>query len=315
MFVIEKGQKFAAIALWGPGKWRNLSEAVDLGDGFGAMWGPPVNVGEFWLRTLGTIKAREIEATNLWLIATHASPMPQITNEEDRQLSNKVNDLFYSLLLATPLLFHSGFLLGGVNLGGKPEIRGYGEVAKHYQSEDPLPSVGPEEVRKAKKIMDSEWRSIFYREQNHTRLAYGASAYDRGLREEYLDTRLHQFVRALEGVVRPHGAKQFTNRCQVFIGKSTGTRDFLDECYRLRNKIEHVYDYREALPGLSLVEQGERLLRDTMALTKVCRYVFERLATAPDVRTLFKDAVIEDFWKEDSDKRERLWGPPLDFVL
>jgi hypothetical protein len=68
--------------------------------------------------------------------------------------------------------------------------------------------------------------------------------------EFYGDDRLHQFVRAVEGVIKPtigQSRRQFVHRGQVFAGNSETARTLLGELYDLRGLAEHLHRFDAGL--------------------------------------------------------------------
>ncbi len=132
------------------------------------------------------------------------------------------------------------------------------------------------------------------------------------MKESHGEERLHEYVRALEALIKPAKGKtkqQFIHRCQTFADASAKTRDILDECYEIRNTVAHMHVWERPLIAYakSLREKiGYQRLRqiESLALS-----VYQIITTSAQHAAIFQtDATIDAFWKKTDDKRVREWG-------
>src|SRR5574341_1033923 len=106
----------------------------------------------------------------------------------------------------------------------------------------------------------------------------------KGVREDYLDARLHQFIRAVEALLKPSIGKsraQFSYRCQAFLGPSKAARRLAERLYDLRSFAEHM----NAWPALLRAGEDER--RRAYQAECLASWVYQRLLTSPCLRAQF----------------------------
>ncbi len=143
----------------------------------------------------------------------------------------------------------------------------------------------------------------------------GLTVFWKGLRERYAEARLHQFVRAVEAVVKPEigqSKKQFVHRCQTFAGANPAAASILQECYDLRSQQEHLHDWQDALLHYPPEQRETVLYQRVRHMEALARHVYFRILTSLAHMRLFADASIDAFWTlREGDQRSQ-WGPPLD---
>ena len=79
------------------------------------------------------------------------------------------------------------------------------------------------------------------RDPDYARFKRGLSVLLDGLRQEFGQERLHQYVRALEALTLPHRSQQFVRRCKTFSADGEAAEKLLAEVYRMRNAVEHMH--------------------------------------------------------------------------
>ena len=135
--------------------------------------------------------------------------------------------------------------------------------------------------RKAK--LFEEGYTVIEVDSRYARVKRGMSAVVRGISEGNMEERIHEYVRALEAVVKPEIAKstgQFTHRCQTFALPSEAAKATLEECYKIRSAVEHMNLVDDVFSGCSPAEialrAGQRLRQiETLAFS-----VYLKLATS-----------------------------------
>lgn len=103
------------------------------------------------------------------------------------------------------------------------------------------------QAAKRKRLEAGGWRL----DQHYLRLRKGFNALLRGIKEgSDADSRLHQFVRAVEAVVKPdigRTTSQFIHRRQFFAGRSEVDRVLLREIFEMRSASEHLNSLKDLL--------------------------------------------------------------------
>jgi hypothetical protein len=129
--------------------------------------------------------------------------------------------------------------------------------------------------------------------------------------------RLHQFVRAVEAVIKPRagsGRNDFAHRGQTLTLNNAETREILLQLYDARSLVEHLNKPTDALPPGGTAEQERRLMdRRTRQIDLLARDVFVRILESPELlEALRTDDQIDAFWRMEHGERIRLWGHRLD---
>jgi hypothetical protein len=128
--------------------------------------------------------------------------------------------------------------------------------------------------------------------------------------------RLHQFVRAVEALIKPEIAKtkaHFAHRIsQTFTLANDETRDTLLQLFNLRSYVEHMHSVLDALQG----DEPTRIAtvnRRTRQSDMLARTALLRVLDSDDLFAAFRtDADIDAFWQMTDAQRVALWGPRLD---
>lgn len=134
------------------------------------------------------------------------------------------------------------------------------------------------------------------------------------MRSQWAADRLHLFVRAADAIIatdKGQGAKQFSQRGQVFIGASDENRRFLENLYELRNHVEHLRDPRTLLRGISRDDPEREAFRLAFQAETLSSHIWHRLLDNPNLLPQFRDDTsISAFWGMPEDDIAKAWGPP-----
>lgn len=315
--VIDQGEKFGAIALNRAWRRNDIAAPVHLGDDLWVLPEAPLNMQEHWQQWIGTIRAGAIQDANLWLMAKARSADPGVDNAENLRLLERAHRLLHALLLVGPIWYEQGFVLSGGNPTGVPEVRQFGDLTPPFRLTGGTLSgtVGAAEVTQAQTILPGI--NVVFDGSPYWRIRAGIFTFLRGLQREFNDGRVHQFVRALEGVIKPEIGKtktQFIHRTQTFTGASIENAKILEECYDIRSLVEHLHDWQPALSHVNASQRVDRLLLHSRRLEALCCHVYGRLCTSVTHRDAFGDGEIDGFWKRPDHERSRFWGTPLNLA-
>jgi hypothetical protein len=143
-------------------------------------------------------------------------------------------------------------------------------------------------------------QTIYENKQDYRRLKRGFEAWIKGVREEVGIYRLHQFVRAVEAVVKPstdQAREQFIERCKLF---AVGSAQVLAELYDLRTCVEHMNDWRAVLKlDSSQSDQDTVGWKRAYQAELLAGHVYLRILKEDNLRSNFiNDDSIDQFWAE-----------------
>ncbi len=312
---ILSNEKFAALALVRASR-ADFPAPLNLGGDAWALVGPPVDIGRLWRERIGSIHGDRIADANLWFVAKRPSRSPEVLDQENKDLKDEVWHLFLGLLVLGSPFYEGGYLLTGAHVDGAPNVRQYSEIHQYLVSFDAHPLiVGQPEIVAAARVKGG-LRGV-YCSLNRRRLQRGITVFLKGLKEDSAIARLHQFVRAVEAVVKPAppGIKaRMVKRCRIFTGGDPNAESVIGECYELRSKEEHLLDWEDALAGYPQHQREgivHQRVREAEALT---RHIYFRILTSPAHLTDFEDAAIDGFWSRPEADRMARWGVPLDIL-
>lgn len=276
--------------------------------------GLPVVPGEHWERWLGEIAFREIR-TGLVLTAT--SPQLNKGMFADAVLKQKLDRLTFGLVLQGVPSYRESFLICGANETGEPDARQFGRAKVFYPTRGMTPlRVGRAELDRAV-FLASKLAIIDHQGEDWKRLRRAIDALMRGTAEPgFQDERLHQFVRSLEGLIRPDIARtraQFIHRSQTFALASSSAVKALEDIFDIRSKIEHLHSPLAMLSGSTTAENEELLYRRARQADRLARFTLSRVLESDVPREVFKtEASTEEFWKKADDEKRTIWGSRMD---
>lgn len=150
------------------------------------------------------------------------------------------------------------------------------------------------------------------------RLHKGFHACIRGFQEFYGDERLHQFVRAVEGIVKPAEGKvkrQFVHRCQLFTGESAANEALLTEIVNMRGSAEHLNPPDDALSSHAAsareIVARQRAYQAQLLASHVYEYVFSDVQLR---QTFSDDARTTAFWQQGRKAQIAQWNHEINLV-
>lgn len=270
----------------------------------------PVGVGH-WRQWIGSIDADLIEASNLWLIAKQPSQTPGVIDHENRDLRNDVWAVFLSLLLSGTPYYDAAYLLTGAYVPGEnPRIRQYRKLDRYLVSFGgaPLTVDAPHFTRAA---ADSARVRTVYLGQSYITLRRGFHVFTEGLRAITPQERIHQFVRAIEAIVKPGRydiKRTVVQRVRTLaIGGRVAER-VMRQSYDLRSKEEHLSNWEEALRYVARTRRGDVLVRRVRQMEDLARRSYSRIFRDEQSLAQFSDADIDSFWGMTDRARLNWWG-------
>jgi len=315
-FPLPVGHKFACVCLINAGTDRILmDQSHDLGGDVWAIFSPPFEVDKHWRDWLGTVKIENLRQTSLTLLAHAQSNQPDILDKENETLATSAFGVFYGLFM-TEIFHHNGaFVLKGANTGQGATVRQVADLQQHIMPNGVNPwRITMATLQRAAHIATGV--GAIHSSSQHQRLQNGYRAWQRGLREYYGCDRLHQFVRAVEAVVKPEIGRTealFIHRCQIFVRPSGTARAIFRDLYQLRSQTEHMNPDDSVLARYQRSEQQAKGLERAYQAQLLASNVYERILSTPSLHDVFdSDAHIDDFWRLPMDEQQAIWGNPID---
>lgn len=295
-------------------------EAFRLSDG--STWimpGVPVRSLGIWKEWIGSIRMERLEKANLVLFVEEPSDNPEILDAVHQRLGNDLSWLFYLVHLKSGIECNSAYLLCGSSEQGAPRIRQMRQLPTLFQSKGyrraPITQEWLEDalaLRAGVMTMEANKAAEF------RRVIRGLNTLLCGLKEQG-PARLHQFVRSLEALILPESGrtkKQFAHRCQTFAHAGDDTHDLLLEAFAIRSATEHLHEWDRAVQRYPADEREDVCWHRTRQIEQLAYDAYSRLLRDDALREYFRsDATITAFWKLSADKRQSLWGKPLDITL
>jgi hypothetical protein len=310
---IDDGEKYALVGL--NVKLEGGLPAAGITANLSALAGSTFSVPPEWREWLGSIRCREVEGCNLFLLSKLVSATPGVLDAENQKLQQRVSNFYAGLLLASPFApAHRPVMLTGSRQDGEIGLR---------QQQDfecpipclfrPYPALTADDVKLAAGLGENlEAITGASITGGHWRLFRTLHVYmDARTTSDIID-RIHQYSRCIDGLILPDAGKtkaQFKGRTEVFIG--LGHHDLMGEIYDIRSAAEHLHENR-------YLEYFDRAVRLELARKEA---IAEYVARSALVRVIGNDALwphfgntpaLEKFWALPPADRVKFWGDPVD---
>lgn len=309
--LVPRGHKFACVACNGR---HEIEGDIRLASGLWVLTHAPFGIGEHWTRWLGTLKADELEKASLLIFVGAPSIAPGVIDDENSALQDRVDRLYYALRLLGMYAYGDALTLNGANDEGRLSVRSIGRHEDVWQQ-------GTRSVRVTRQLANRAEVIAAGMEGVSTTAGYGRvtrgfAAWQRGVRDDRLSFRLHQFVRSLDGLLKTppgQGRAAFVERGQTLIGASDESADLLDELYRLRSGSEHLHEWDYGLDQVSEKDREARGHLRTFQAELIASAAYARLLETPDLQSRLRtDPDIDAFWDLGAEERASIWGAHLD---
>ena len=314
---IEIGEKFSCLTFTGFSVADVFPGELRVDEGTSALRGLPVGLEDHWQEWLGSLRAKDIQQSNFVLCTTTPSRTPEVLDQENIDLTQRLYYVMYGLLLQGVPQYDKGYTLTGANVGGEIQIRQYGELNKYLPSyEMPVFLVGVAETNRALSI-GNKLQPIYQAGDDWLRLRTGLSVLFQGSEERDSGDRLHQFVRALEALIKPDvgtSRTQFAHRAQTFAIANPEAQETLLQIFDIRSKVEHMHSPLDALNG----SRDERITlgsRRTRQVDVLSRFALTHVLESEVLLEVFRtDTSIEGFWHILDHDRLQVWGERLNLA-
>jgi hypothetical protein len=312
---VPPNHKFAAVFLSRCGDGLPEHEdlgAVQVGRELAVDWAQ-------WSGWLGSITMDELKGDGLLFLA--ARPSRDLEgDQENEDLRKKVNYVLSGLLVLGVPSFMRGVIISGARLLDRLHMRQYTAVTDLQQTAGVAEfRVDVAAMRRALHVADRLEDIQNAAGQRWARLGRAVSTLLKANKESnQRGDRLHQFVRALEGLILPRimrSADDFAHRGQTFAVARADTAALLREVFTLRNQVEHLHLPTDILAG-SREERFESVNRRTRQMDALARFAIVRVLETPDLfaNVFDSDDHIAAFWDMPDGDRVARWGGRLEIV-
>jgi hypothetical protein len=304
------GDKYALFAL--QTRSQNIPSG-HLGDGYSVLGQLPFVVPEHWKKWVGTIQSDTIAKSTCYLVVNAPSREPEVLNEENRLLQSKVYHFYTGLTLAVPYLAHDEIIfLTGAAHQEEIDVRQINRYPPGFYVEGSRRSaITIERVRAAKRIAENI--ENFDATGRMERLGRMLTAFRTAHQSLELDTRLHQFVRVVEGFILPTGKQKrdiFASRVgQIVSGISSKS---LGQLYTIRGTVEHLHGPTKSLRGTPR-ERHKVLMLRAIQVETLARYFIGLFLDSPDLWPHFSTiSATKKFWLLSPSEQKALWSNGVD---
>ncbi len=303
--------RFACIALQDASISKVLSAPLELGDSMWAAFNAGIDFPQHWQTWLGSIQSEQLAESNLLLLAVHSYSHSHF---DEHSIEQAVDRLFYSLLMRG-LRYHHGLTLIGTKYSGSLTVSRVSTLIPFYHTAKVMPTFLEESDFVQSAAIVSGMQAINTDQANYSRLKRGFRAWVRAVREDDFSFRLHQFVRAVEAVMKPDTGqtkKQFIHRGKTFAGGSAQDLSILSDLFDLRSTSEHMNSLKDVLTTIKSRQKEDAVLLRTYQAELLASYVYTHILSNANLRSIFiTDDSISEFWKKQDDERKDIWGKPI----
>jgi len=312
---IGENEKFGIIAV-SDAFVENMTNEVELSDGTWVTSSLPFEVDDNWRTWIGSIQAEHIEKSNLFIITKAPSESPKVLDDENERLRAKAYKLYFGLLLTD--YFHTydrPIQLTGSKWNNGLDLRSLGKMDSPISVPGtPFNKIDQIRLKKSKQLADAiESLPSKGRFSRFTRVM---RSFYSGITSNFVEDRIHEFVRSIEGIVYPDigkTEKQLKSRTELFIGPKH--HQLMGELYRIRSAVEHLHDPFGRIPGNDFKDKLIYCFKKAYEAEAISRYCISRLLIDRSLWPFFEDdQSLSDFWKEDINSRKSIWGETLDIV-
>jgi hypothetical protein len=312
--VIPVNHKFSALAFDDCMEVK-LSTAAEVAPNLRAYPAAPFELPQHWKEWIGTLKNGHFTEANLVLIITRASAAPSVLDQETRDLERELTAFVFGLMLGGVPDYKETTWFSGANVDGALSVRGLRSLDTFYRTPGQARPVLDDASLSNAAAIGAETLKVFA-SPDHYRVRVGFGKLVDGLKSRNPRVRLHEFVRAIDGLMAlevGQSTKQFVHRGRTFASFANADGN-CKPFYDLRSAEEHLNEWTPILDPAARLARQERdalALAWTDAAQRLARDVYRRLLTSPKLLAEFKDEnSTRAFWKLDDAERRKRWGTP-----
>jgi hypothetical protein len=311
---VENGSDFFYIALHALHGSVTLPNPVKVGPGCWAFGHSPIVWDKHWTEWLGSLRLKRLKESRLSIIAKGRRDFRDTDTlfNLEKTLQKRASATFYSILMQGAGYCDGGEVLIGERSNKTYLVRSISMLDPHHRTTmqtRPAP-INEKLLRRASRIA-AGWLAAH--KGGSPRLAMGLRAWARAQQEFYQEDKLHQFMRALEAIVktgRHDIGNKLAARCSSLVDSSRLDANFFRDAWALRSKIEHVEDYAGLLKKRGSVD--EVLPWFTGRIEIISSEAYAHVLVNPKLLAIFSDDLQTDaFWARTEHDRQAIWGPEI----
>ncbi len=274
----------------------------------------PVDLPTHWKESLGNLRIRELADANLFVLCVRDSKAPEVLDSENLALVEDTKRFYFGMLMSVPYAGHPpATMMTGAHCDGRIDVR---QVQLYEGVFYPTGGYGASLTRDILTDAYSVAEGIrqLQGQGEYSRMGRIIHAFYAGLKSDDPGTRIHEFIRCVEGFVQPkigRTRKDIVHRSKLFVG--AGHEGLLGHLFEIRSAVEHLHGPLSKIPAGDDCERRLLLLQRAYEAEAIARFCIHRLFSRSQLWEYFRDdAALEQFWVLDERPREALWGGPLD---
>ena len=284
----------------------------------------PIELDDFWERQLGKIQTESFKESSLVIRAEHHRVDFEAPGSVVSRLEQRVR-LFHHALVLGGCGYNSTMLMVGGNTSNGhlhigPISVGLAPCERpNYRAYRP---VSEDELKRAATVLVS-LEHVYHHAPGfeYRRIRKGFNSWIQGVESIDPALRLHSFVRAAEGIIRPTTTtrterkitKTFLTRGQTFTGRSNQSERLLRQLYNLRSCVEHLKNVLPVVHKPRGASRAEAFAFRALQAEILASTIYSRLLTSDAFRERLRtERRVEGFWKRSDANRNVLWGKPVD---
>jgi hypothetical protein len=310
---IKDGEKYGLVGLE-----VSLDGSVPSGKVSSNLWvlvDEKFKIPDIWRDWLGSIRSKDVERCDLFLLSKHASSAPDVLDAESQTVQQRAWNFYVGLLLASTFSpAQRPVLLTGSRRNGEIDIRQQQDLDSSVPGViTPYQPVVPNDIRQAAILGENlEVLAKAPPQGGHWRLFRTLHIYTEARTTGEIVDRIHQYSRCIDGLILPAVGKtkqQFKSRTELFLGP--GHHDLMGEIYDVRCAVEHLHESRY----LQSFDRDTRLdlVRKEAIVEYVARTAIARIIGDDSLWPHFSNtAALDRFWALPPAARTKIWGAPTD---
>lgn len=269
----------------------------------------PFRIDDFWRENIGRIDSDHIAGSSLFILAQSDDP-----DSTSRVLLDRVNTFHFALLLQGVGYCQRGISLFGSNTVEGRHVTALGRIPDYYEPNKVLSADIDRESLKLTGPLNQGLHTIYADQQgpDYLRMRKGFSTFLDAIKQVAVHERLHQFVRAIEAVIRPRqgdGTRNFKFRCQFFAGRKPNDAELLEEIYELRCAVEHLNPMSDKLSAYPSGEHDNIKRVRAYQAELLAGFIYRKILTDANVLPTFRDEqTIADLWVRPANELINFWG-------
>ena len=308
--MIQNGDKFSILCVHNLRRDRNLRDPIVLSATTTVLFSPPVELGDTWSRWLGSIKSEQLADSNFFIVARKHSDRPGIVDGEIEELSGEVKYVWHGILLHGVAYQDHVHVLAGGFPEIQPEVRQSTGENPYYRSLGTIHRIDRDIILRGYEA--SRGLLGLFQPNRYSRIKRGVRALFAAIQGQSADDRIHQYVRAIEGVLKPgigNTRRQFRHRCSAtFTVNNKANREILENMYDLRSAVEHLHMVDTALERLPEQEREDTSYRRIRQAEALGLRIYRALAISESRSEKFiDDGSIEAFWSQQDHELRNAW--------